>query len=116
VYGDPVEIQYWRPIQKSIGIRFELTTNSDYTVDIGEQIKSASADYINQLDIGDRIAINKLYVPAGLYGALDARSYEIESLQLTVDGVPVEGDYTLAFNAVAYCDSDNIEISVAGGG
>lgn len=115
VYGDPVPIEFWRPIQKLIGIHIELTTNSDYTVDIGEQIKSAAAEYINQLDIGDRITLNKLYVPAGLYGALEARSYEIESMQLTVDGVAVNGDYTLDFNAVAFCEIEKIEISISGG-
>ncbi|MFX5295225.1 baseplate J/gp47 family protein [Acinetobacter baumannii] len=115
VYGDPVPIEFWRPIQRLIGIHIELTTNSDYTVDIGEQIKSAAAEYINQLDIGDRITLNKLYVPAGLYGALEARSYEIESMQLIVDGVAVNGDYTLDFNAVAFCETEKIEISISGG-
>ncbi|HHB0831488.1 TPA: baseplate J/gp47 family protein [Acinetobacter baumannii] len=115
VYGDPVEIQYWRPNQVVVGLRLDLRTTTDYTVDIGEQIKYAIADYVNQLDIGDRISLNKLYVPAGLYGALEARTYELDSIQLIINGSPKIGDYTLAFNEVAYCDSDDIEISVTGG-
>ncbi|HAV4219871.1 TPA: phage baseplate protein [Acinetobacter baumannii] len=115
VYGDPVEIQYWRPNQVVVGLKLDLRTTTDYTVDIGEQIKSAIADYVNQLDIGDRISLNKLYVPAGLYGALEARTYELESIQLIINGSPEIGDYTLAFNEVAFCDSDDIEISVTGG-
>ncbi|MDC4361008.1 baseplate J/gp47 family protein [Acinetobacter baumannii] len=115
VYGDPIEIQYWRPNQVVVGLRLDLRTTTDYTVDIGEQIKYAIADYVNQLDIGDRISLNKLYVPAGLYGALEARTYELDSIQLIINGSPKIGDYTLAFNEVAYCDSDDIEISVTGG-
>jgi uncharacterized phage protein gp47/JayE len=115
VYGDPVEIQYWRPNQVVVGLRLDLRTTTDYTVDIGEQIKYAIADYVNQIDIGDRISLNKLYVPAGLYGALEARTYELDSIQLIINGSPKIGDYTLAFNEVAFCDSDDIEISVTGG-
>ncbi|HAV7084223.1 baseplate J/gp47 family protein [Acinetobacter baumannii] len=115
VYGDPVEIQYWRPNQVVVGLKLGLRTTTDYTVDIGEQIKFAITDYINQLDIGDRISLNKIYVPAGLYGALEARTYELDSIQLIINGSPKIGDYTLAFNEVAFCDSDDIEISVTGG-
>lgn len=115
VYGDPVEIQYWRPNQVVVGLKLDLRTTTDYTVDIGEQVKYAIADYVNQLDIGDRISLNKLYVPAGLYGALEARTYELDSIQLIINGSPKIGDYTLAFNEVAFCDSDDIEISVTGG-
>ncbi|MGP4771856.1 baseplate J/gp47 family protein [Acinetobacter sp. PFS20] len=115
VYGDPVSIEYWRPNQVVVGLKLDLRTTTDYTVDIGEQIKFAIADYVNQLDIGDRISLNKLYVPAGLYGALEARTYELDSIQLIINGSPIIGDYTLAFNEVAFCDSDDIEISVTGG-
>ncbi|HGU9765492.1 TPA: baseplate J/gp47 family protein [Acinetobacter baumannii] len=115
VYGDPVEIQYWRPNQVVVGLKLGLRTTTDYTVDIGEQIKFAITDYINQLDIGDRISLNKIYVPAGLYGALEARTYELDSIQLIINGSPKIGDCTLAFNEVAFCDSDDIEISVTGG-
>lgn len=98
-----------------VGLKIELQTTTDYTVEIGEQVKSAIADYINQLDIGDRISINKLFVPGGLYGALEGRTYEIESIQLIINGSSKNGNYTLAFNEVAYCDSDDIDISVVGG-
>lgn len=115
VYGDPVSIEYWRPNQVVVGLKLELRTTTDYTVDIGEQIKYAIADYVNQLDIGDRISLNKLYVPGGLYGALEGRTYEIENIQLIINGSPKTGNYTLLFNEVAYCDSDDIDISVIGG-
>lgn len=115
VYGDPVSIEYWRPNQVVVGLKIELHTTIDYTVEIGEQIKSAIADYINQLDIGDRISLNKLFVPGGLYGALEGRTYELESIQLIINGSLQAGNYILAFNEVAYCDSDDIDISVIGG-
>lgn len=59
--------------------------------------------------------LNKLYIPAGLFGNLDSETYQIDSIDIIVDGVVIDGNYSLAFNEVAYCDSDNIEINTSGG-
>ncbi|MGB9040559.1 MAG: phage baseplate protein, partial [Acinetobacter calcoaceticus] len=66
-------------------------------------------------DIGDRIMKNKLYIPAGLFGNLDSETYQIDSIEIIANGTTIDGNYSLEFNAVAYCDSDNIEINTSGG-
>lgn len=114
-FGDAVAVKFYRPNIRSIGFIIGAQSTVDYTSAIGDEIKQAIANYVNQLDIGDRIALNKVYVPAGLYGDLNSETYDINSIIITVDGVSISGDFSLAFNEVAYCEVDDIEIGIAGG-
>lgn len=110
--GYPVSIKFWRPIQVNFSVQISLRAKVNYSADTGESIKQAITSYFNQLDIGDRIAVNNLMVPAGLYGDLAARSYQIMSLEIMANGTPVGAEYLLAFNEVAFCIPDSISISV----
>lgn len=114
-FGDEVSVALYRPNIRNIGFKLNIVSSSQYTNEIENNIKRNLADYVNQLDIGDRIMLNKLYIPAGLFGNLDSETYQIDSIEIIVDGVVIEGNYSLAFNEVAYCDSDNIEINASGG-
>ncbi|WP_423854291.1 baseplate J/gp47 family protein [Acinetobacter guillouiae] len=114
-FGDPVTVSLYRPNIINVGFKLNLVGSSEYTKEIESNIKQNLADYVNQLDIGDRIMMNKLYIPAGLFGNLDSETYQIDSIEIIANGVPITGDYNLAFNAVAYCDTDNIEINTSGG-
>lgn len=114
-FNEPEQVALYRPNLRNIGFSINLESNSAYTTTIGQQIKQALADHINQLDIGDKITINKAMVAVGLYGSLDAMSYEVISMTILVDGIEQTGNYYLDFNEVAYCDMDNIEINIAGG-
>lgn len=42
-------------------------------------------------------------------------TYEISSIKIEANDQGLDGDYRLAFNKVAYCDLDNIEINISGG-
>lgn len=114
-FQEPVDIFLHRPNIINIGFNLGLQSTSEYTTEIGDEIKQAIADYVNQLDIGDKISLNKIYVPAGLYGNLNSMTYEISSIKIVANDQELGGDYRLAFNEVAYCDSDNIEINISGG-
>lgn len=115
-FSEPEQISFYRPNAVDIGLFISLVSSSEYTNEIGEDIAQSLADYVNQLDIGDRITLNKLYVPAGLFGNLDSMTYEISSIKIIANGVEVDGDLVLGFNEVVYCDSDNIDINISGGG
>lgn len=115
-FSEPEKISFYRPNVVNIGFHISLVSSSEYTSEVGDDIAQALADYVNQLDIGDRITLNKLYVPAGLFGNLDSMTYEISSIKIIANGKDISGDFTLAFNEVAYCDSDNIDINISGGG
>lgn len=114
-FGDEEIVSLYRPNIVNISFSIDITGTSGYSKEIEAEIKQNLADYVNQLDIGDRIMLNKLYIPAGLFGNLDSESFQIESIQIIANGVQIERDYYLAFNAVAYCDTDNIEITSSGG-
>lgn len=114
-FNEPQVISLYRPNVRNIGFYINLESNSAYTTTIGQQIKQALADHVNQLDIGDKLTVNKAMVAVGLYGSLDAMSYEVLSITILVDGIEQTGNYYLDFNEVAYCDMDNIEINIAGG-
>lgn len=115
-FSEPEQISFYRPNAVDIGFFISLVSSSEYTNEIGEDIAQSLADYVNQLDIGDRITLNKLYVPAGLFGNLDSMTYEISSIKIIANGIEIDGDFILGFNEVAYCDSDNIDINISGGG
>lgn len=114
-FQEPVTISLYRPDIVNIGFHIGLTSSAEYTTEIGDEVKQAVADYVNQLDIGDKIALNKIYVPAGLYGNLHSMTYEIYSIKITANDQIQESDFKLDFNQVAYCDTDNIEINISGG-
>ncbi|QNH50338.1 baseplate J/gp47 family protein [Acinetobacter venetianus] len=114
-FGDEEIVSLYRPDIINIGFKLNIVGSSEYTKEIENNIKQNLADYVNQLDIGDRIMMNKLWIPAGLFGNLDSETYQIYSIQILANGIPIDGDYSLEFNAVAYCDTDNIEINTSGG-
>lgn len=114
-FGDEEIVALYRPNIINIGFKLNVVGSSEYTKEIENNIKQNLADYVNQLDIGDRIMMNKLWIPAGLFGNLDSETYQIDSIQIIANDLPIDGDYSLAFNAVAYCDTDNIEINTSGG-
>lgn len=114
-FGDPVTISIYRPDVVNIGFYISMLASTEYTTEIGEKIKQAIADHVNQLNIGDKILLNKVLVPAGLFGDLDSMTYEIISISIIVNGLEINDDHRLRFNEVAYCDTDNIEINISGG-
>ncbi|MFP0547872.1 baseplate J/gp47 family protein [Acinetobacter baumannii] len=114
-FNDPINVQLHRPTIKNIGFYINLQSTINYTSEIGVQIQQSISDYINNLSIGDKISITKTYTPANLYGVANSLTYEILSIQLLVDGVVQAGDYELAFDEIAYCSTNNIEINISGG-
>lgn len=114
-FQSSLTVSLYRPDIINIGFKLNIVGSSEYTKEIENDIKQNLADYVNQLDIGDRIMMNKLWIPAGLFGNLDSETYQIDSIQIIANNMPIAGDCNLAFNAVAYCDIDNIEINTSGG-
>lgn len=111
-YGDPCEVSFYRPDIKNISFHMQITTIESYSADTADSIAENLASYVNELDIGDKVLLNKLYGPANLYGAAQSKTYEIENITIQVDGVDIIGDYTLPFGCVAFCDPNQIAIEV----
>ena len=114
-FNEPDVVQFYRPNVVSISFKLGITTNDAYSADTEDSIKQLLADYANALDIGDRIAQNKLYGAANLYGAEQSQTYEVNSIVIKANGVEFTGDYVLPFGSVAFCDPASIEIEVTSG-
>lgn len=114
-FGEEETVALYRPDVINIGFKLNVVGSAKYTKEIENNIKQNLADYVNQLDIGDRIMMNKLYVPAGLFGNLDSETYQIDLIEIIANSESITGDYALGFNAVAYCSIENIEINTSGG-
>lgn len=115
IYNEPNEVSIYRPDIKNISFHVQIETSDSYSSDTADTIAKNLADYVNALDIGDKIMQNKLYGPANLYGAEQSQTYEVASIVTKVDGVNVADDYILPFGYVAFCDPSQILIEVTGG-
>lgn len=111
-YSEPEVISIYRPDIKNISFHIQIITNESYSADTSDAIAQNLANYVNALDIGDKILQTRLYGPATLYGAEQSRTYEITNLTMKVDGVDVVGDYILPFGFVAFCDPSTIAVEV----
>ena len=114
-YGDAKTVSFYRPDIKQVSYHLNITSTESYSADTADSIAENLAAYTNALDIGDRIMMNKLYGPSNLFGAEQSQTYEVDSISIVVDGVPIAGDYTLPFGCVAFCDPSDIAIEVLSG-
>lgn len=114
-YGNPHVIGFNRPIPVPVYIAISLQAFTGYTTQIGEDIKTAIAAYINALTIGDDVLLSRVYSPANL-GAVsggESRYYDITSLQIGKSaGAVAAANITIGYSESATCDVSNINITV----
>lgn len=111
-YNEPEVFSFYRATVVNVSYVLDITANASYSADTADSIKELLAEYTNDLGIGDKITQNKLVGVSNLYGAIQSQTYEVTSIQVVVDGVPIDGDYTLPFGAVAFCDPSLIAVEV----
>lgn len=115
-YGNPHSIRFSRPDDVPIYVSITMQVFTGYTTQIGEQIKTAVADYINSLTIGDDVLLSRIYSPAnlGVVSGGNARYYDITDLKLgkSVGGVAA-ANVVIAYDEAASCTTSNITITVA---
>ncbi len=115
-YGNPHTISFSRPVDVPVYATIELKVFTGYTTQIGEQIKTAIADYINSLGIGDDVLLSRVYSPAnlGVVSGGNARYYDIQSLVIGRSATEVAAaNIIIAYDESASCSADNVKISVA---
>ncbi|RDF69560.1 phage baseplate protein, partial [Acinetobacter baumannii] len=95
VYGDAETISFYRPDVVNITFKLQITTYESYSADTADSICKLLAEYVNALDIGDKITQNKLYGAANLYGAEQSQPYEVSSIKIVANGAVHLGDYIL---------------------
>lgn len=104
-HGMPLNINFYRPTQATIGVRVTLTPLDGWSTDYEALIEQAVAAAVVAADIGGSIIITKLYVIAYLVGTPAYGSFNIVSIELKKNaGSFGTADIALLFNEVAVCN------------
>lgn len=114
-YDNPHPISFSRSVNVPIYVAITLKVFTGYTTQIGEQIKQAIADYINNLTIGDDVLLSRLYSPAnlGVVSGGNSRYYDINALAIgRATGSVAASNIVIAFNESASCSTANIALTV----
>ncbi|MEB7886293.1 baseplate J/gp47 family protein [Serratia fonticola] len=111
--GMTQNVNFFRKADVAVYAQVELKPLMGYTSDIGEEIKAAIADYINNIAIGEPVRIHRLYLPANLNGAENRATFDLVGLTIGTSPGALSGDNVdIAFNAAAISHNDNIIIKV----
>lgn len=114
-YGNPHVTGFNRPVPVPVYIAISLQAFTGYTTQIGEDIKTAIAAYINALTIGDDVLLSRVYSPAnlGVVSGGESRYYDITSLRIGKSAATVAAaNITIGYSESATCDVSNIDITV----
>lgn len=106
-------INFFRKTEVVIYAQVELKPLVGYTSAVADEIRKEIADYINNIEIGEPVRINRLYLPANLNGAENRTKYDLVELTMgTAPGVLAGNNVDVPFNAAATCHIDNVAIKV----
>ena len=114
-YDNPHAISFSRSTNVPIYVAITLKVFTGYTTQVGEQIKQAIADYINNLTIGDDVLLSRIYSPAnlGVVSGGNAKFYDINALGIGKSAATVTAaNVVIAFNESASCSTANIALTV----
>ena len=88
--GVPNTINFFRPTNVPIFVEITLDALVGYTNAIGDEIKQAVTDYINNLGFGKSVLTTKLYCPANLedIDAVGSETFDIQTITTRRDALP----------------------------
>lgn len=115
-WGNPHTISFSRSVPVPVYVAITLRAFTGYTTQVGNDIKTAIAAYINSLDIGDDLLLSRVYSPAniGVISGGESRYYDINSLQIGRSAAAVvPANIVTAYNEAVTCSVNNIAITVA---
>lgn len=96
-------------------VYFDITIKAlpGYVSTIGDAMKTALADFVNALDIGEDVYVSQASAATSLSGTANGQTFYISDFKLGTSPSPVgTGNIAIAFNAAAICDTANIDITV----
>jgi uncharacterized phage protein gp47/JayE len=111
--GSPHLIKFSRPVAIDIEVALTIDPMIGYSASILPFIKTAIADFINALDIGEDLIRSKLYVPANLSNSALGDTYNITALTINIAGNPPGViDIPIDFDEAAQIDQADVTITV----
>jgi uncharacterized phage protein gp47/JayE len=118
-FGNTLNVYYSAPSEVTITVAINVLASTvpggGYTTAIGAQIQAAVAAYIAALPIGQPIYLNRLMLPANLYGGAGSGTYDITSIQISSTGTGglASNNITLAYNQAPTCTVANVSITAS---
>lgn len=109
--GNHREIKFDFATEKQIYVKIDINTDESWNIDDGlDNIKQAVVDYINELKMGDKVYVTKLYPSIySIDGVSDAR------VQIGIDPTKVtDADITNERYEVPTCKLENVEVTLNG--
>lgn len=114
VYGVPRTIRFYRPTAVSIKAEITIASKPGWNSSIGDKIKQAVVDYIDNIRIGGDVIISSINLPANLYGGVDSKTFDVTSLQIARLANPLGSvDVPIAFNEAATAVVGDITLIVS---
>jgi uncharacterized phage protein gp47/JayE len=111
--GNAKTIYFDRPTAADISVDIDITALAGYTSAYEDDIKTAVAEAINALLIGEDVLITRLYTPATLAGTAAGLTFNLTALEIQKNaGAMGTVDLTIDFNEVAECVVADISITV----
>lgn len=80
ISGTSRNINFFIPTEKPVKVEISLHPDANYTTAIADSIKQAVVDYINGMDIGEDLVVNRLFTPALLLGSPESETYKITAV------------------------------------
>jgi len=110
--GSTVLIDFFRPDPQLIKVYVGITAKTGYSSTVGDLIKQSIVDLINANYIGNDVEYDSVYSQAKLNNDPLSKTYKIDSLTMCIDGgTPAAADVAIAFDEVAICTIDDVEIT-----
>lgn len=110
-HGMPININFYRPTQATIGCTVTITPLSGYISSYGALIQAAIAAAITAYPIGADIILTQLYIAAYLLGTPASGSFQVVSIQISKNGGSLgTSNIQLNFNEVGVCLASTVVI------
>jgi uncharacterized phage protein gp47/JayE len=104
-------INFYRPTEVRIKVKVALDPLTGFSNLYENEIKEQVAAYIQSLDFGSTIYRSKMFVPANLENNTHDDTYDITEITMSRDGEDLQAaNISLAFNEIAVCDVDDVEV------
>lgn len=111
--GDPININFDFVTTVDVLVGVAIKQRPGFTTSTSQAIKEAIANYINTLDIGQRVDLGRIYLPAQLFGQGAYGTYEVNGITLAASpDTPTAADLEIAHNEMAICTPANVTITV----
>ena len=111
--GVPNTIRFYRPTDKRITARITIKPLAGYLSTTGEAARTAFAEAVNTLGIGEDVLLSRLYPPLICADLEGQRTFDVVDILLGEgEGDMAAANITIPFNGVAVCDVADVELAV----